>query len=183
MEVGVPWDSGPALAQFQQSYAALGDFKYDPAEVVPLDEVEAAFRHLHEDLNRRYPSVVMRRLKPIEVEIPDLAQRVCFSLASGQFEKLDGPGNPDMIVNSQPLCFTFGNAFGIQTLGVSGRLILRKSFANWRNHRILLAFYNAEIYLRPSLFFTWANLRFLFQRRRGLIQQLANRIACMARGR
>ena len=70
MEVGVPWDSGPALARFQESTATLGDFKYDCVEAVPLDEVEAAFRRLHEDLHRRYPSVVMRRLKPIEVEIP-----------------------------------------------------------------------------------------------------------------
>lgn len=175
MEVGVPWDLEPALARFQESYAALGEIECDPVEVVPLDKVEVAFYGLHKDLHRRYPSLLLRRLEPVEVEIPDLALRIRFSFATGQFEKLEGSGgDPDMIVNSQPLWFAFGNAFGIQTLGVSGRLILRKNFGNWRNHRILLAFYNAEIYLRPSQFFTWTNLRFLYRRRRGLIQRLAS---------
>jgi hypothetical protein len=82
-------------------------------------------------------------------------------------------------VNSQPLEFTFAQPFGLQTLGVSARLRLRRSSRNWTLHRILFSLNNAEIYLRPRYLFTRRNLKFIRSRLRGGLNQLTYQLARM----
>ena len=106
-----------------------------------------------------------------------------FSLVEGSCTDLGRGVEPDIALNSQPLLFALSNPFGVQTLGVSARLTLHKNLANWRNHRILMALYNAEVHLRPRYLFTRANLAHLFQRRQGLTRQVATRVAYMRTGR
>ncbi len=88
----------------------------------------------------------------------------------------------DMVVNSQPLQFAFAFPYGVQTLGVSSRLVLRKNEGNWAKHRVLLSLYNADLYLKPRYFLSRNNLRFLMERRHGLVRQAQMRFAHMREG-
>ena len=95
---------------------------------------------------------------------------------------------PDMLVPSAPPSQmtwrrTFGNPFGVQTLGVSARYTLRHNFRNWALHRVLFGLYNAEVYLRPRYLFRRENMRYLYSRRRDIADQIMHRMSLMVGGR
>jgi len=113
--------------------------------------------------------------------MPDLETSVRFALATGDFEFVE-TDDCDLVVNSQPLQFAFAFLFGVQTLGVSSRLVLRKNEGNWARHRVLLSLYNAELYLKPRYLLSPTNLRFLLARRHGLMRQAQMRLAHMRQG-
>ncbi|MCZ6784493.1 MAG: hypothetical protein O7G30_14420, partial [Proteobacteria bacterium] len=126
----------------------------------------------------------LSRLKPVTVWIPDLERAVRFRIATREWSELPASeaDNTDLVIHSQPLHFTFANAFGVQTLGVSARMTLRNGRSNWSRHRILSSLYNSGIYLRPRYFLTRRNLEFLAERRRGLAAQVRSRLGRMAKG-
>jgi hypothetical protein len=183
LEVGQPHDSAAALERFDAAYAELERFPFQPTQPTELGKIVEAAARLGHDLREKYPGWLLRRLAPVTAYLPDLDRAIRFSLAEGRVEEIPDRDETDLVVNSQPLFFALSNPFGIQTLGVSARFRLRRSEANWRNHRILMAMYNAEIYLRPRYFFTRANLRYLYQRRQGLTRQIQSRLAYMRGGR
>ncbi len=178
----VPHDSEPALGRFEAAYAALDDFDFDPVEPVSLDDVRTAFEQLASDLREKYPALLLRRLAPVTVYIPDLGESVRFELATRRFESIGPTEDTDLVVHSQPLKFAFAFRFGVQTLGVSSRVVLRKGESNWARHRILLALYNAELYLKPRYLVSRSNLRHLWSRRHGLLRQIQTRLAQMREG-
>jgi UDP-MurNAc hydroxylase len=176
-----PYDSEPALQRFDEAYEALDDFVFDPVEPVPFEDVREAFEAMSADLRAKYPALLLGRLGPMTAHIPDLAKSIRFSLATGELEEIDDD-DTDMVVNSQPLQFAFAFPYGVQTLGVSSRLVLRKNEGNWAKHRVLLSLYNAELYLKPRYFLSRNNLRFLMERRHGLVRQAQMRFAHMREG-
>ncbi len=173
------WDSEPAILRYEEERKRLAEFEFDTPKPTPIETIKEAFGSICADLAERYPSLILRLLKPVTVEIPDLETTIRFSIADGNFVEVAKSEQADMIVNSQPLWFAFSAPFGVQTLGVSGRFRLcnKGDSNNWARHRALFGLYNAEFYLRPKYFFTASNLGFLWARRRGLIGQLATRIA------
>jgi UDP-MurNAc hydroxylase len=179
------WDSSPALGRYREASQSLAHFEYSVPEATSLEEIKVKFDLTRGDLTERYPAFVLRLLKPVTVGIPDLKKVIRFSIADGSFEEVAESEPPDLVVNSQPLCFALGEPFGVQTLGISGRVRLCKGGDenNWARHRVLFALYNAEFYLRPKYLFTTSNLRYLWARRRGFASQLATRIGLMAEGR
>jgi L-ascorbate metabolism protein UlaG (beta-lactamase superfamily) len=179
------WDSVPAIYGYASARESSRDFAFDESVVTPLEKIEEAFHSVRGKLSKTYPDVVLRLLKPVTVRVPDLGKLVRFSIADGTFEELSEPAAPDLIVNSQPLCFAFSVPFGVQTLGVSARFRIPRDgdSNNWGRHRALFGLYNAEFYLRPRYFFSASNLRFLWARRRGLLSQITTRIALMSEGR
>jgi hypothetical protein len=180
--LGEPHDPAAALARFDAAEAALADFRYDRSRPVSLDELEQTFVALAREVKRQYPALLLRLLRPVVVEIPDLDRKVRFGLSTGRWE-VDVEAPPDLRVDSQPLWFTFKHPFGAQTLGVSARLELLRNEQNWVRHRTLFAMRNAEIYLRPSLLLRPANLRHFVRRRRGLVSQVLSRVALFSSGR
>ena len=184
-EATTPWDSAPALARYAESSRSVSDFEFDPSGLTSFDEIKEKFDKLCAQLVERYPALVLRLLKPVTVEIPDLERKIRFSVADGTFEEVPDSDQSDLIVNSQPLYFAFSVPFGIQTLGVSGRFRICKAGneKNWARHRVLFALNNAEFYLRPKHFFTATNFNYLWARRRGFASQLATRIHLMKEGR
>lgn len=184
-EAETKWDSVPALRRYADAIRSLSSFKYDMPIFTSFEKIEAAFTAIRSDLSEHYPAFLLRRLKPVTVRIPDLGKMARFSLAEGSFLEVANSEPPDLIVNSQPLWFAFSVPFGVQTLGVSARFQLCRDgdASNWARHRALFGLYNAEFYLRPKYFFTGSNLSHLWARRRGLISQIATRIALMSKGR
>jgi len=176
------WSNEDALARFDDAFSHLDEFEFDPVARVPLEEIAEAFRTRTDDLREKYPRILLSRLQPVTVRIPDLECTVRFAIATGEFERVEGGDAADLVVHSQPLHHTFAFPWGVQTLGVSARGEIHGGVKNWSLHRVLFALYNAEIYLRPRYLFTARNLEFLRQRRRGLIGQARARLAHMAKG-
>lgn len=183
LEVGQPYDSKPALQRFDEAYVRLEDFEYQRSHPVSIEEIVSATERLGADLREKYPRWLLKQLGPVNAHMPDLDRTVRFSLRDATAEELAKTTSPDLVVNSQPLFFALNNRFGVQTLGVSARFRLHRNERNWRNHRILMAMYNAEIYLRPKYFFSRENMRYLFERRQGLGRQIRTRMAYMRGGR
>jgi len=176
--VGSEHDSAPALSRFDSAYSDKSLLTIDPASTVSLESIQTAFEKLATHLNDKYPRLLLRRLKPVAVQVPDLNTTVTFSIADGSFEETPA-AEPDLIIKSQPLHFGFSFPFGIQTLGVSARYTLVKGFPNWRKHRILFSLNNAELYLRPRLLLTGKNLSFFWNRLPGAVNQFAYRFKVM----
>jgi len=176
--VGSDHDPVPALERFRSVYADETLLEFDTSSTVSLPEIAAAFEKLSVHLRERYPKLMLRMLKPVTVRIPDLDTAVTFSIPDGTFDE-DPNAEADLVIKSQPLYFGFSFPFGIQTLGVSARYTLIKNFPNWRRHRILFSLNNAELYLKPRLFFTSKNLTFFRKRLPGAINQFAYRLKVM----
>lgn len=152
-QVGATHDSSAALHR----YGALpgwDELPYDPIETKPLDAIFEAYAAMAEQIRERYSRAVLMPLRPVTIRIPDLDRTIEFSLAKGQIAEARDAQHPDLSINSQPLWFGFKFPFGIQTLGVSARFTLHRSFRNWKMHRILFSLNNGGIYLKPKYVFT-----------------------------
>ncbi|HVB83101.1 MAG TPA: MBL fold metallo-hydrolase [Candidatus Binataceae bacterium] len=147
-EVGTEHDSSRALARFDQ-LPTVDQRAYDPLESKAMADIVAAYDDLAAHLRDKYPRLLLRTLRPVTVQIPDLGQTIAFRLAEGSIAEVSKAIEPDLVINSQPLWFGFKFSFGIQTLGVSARLRLLRHANNWKIHRILFSFYNAGAYLHP----------------------------------
>lgn len=177
--VGQPWDSAPALAHYNQVYAALPALPLDPVPPASLAEIAAALTQLHAQLAEHYPPWLLAAwLRPVTVQLLDLDEIVELDLAHGQWRRTPSAA-PDLSLHAQPLLFALQHPFGVQTLGVSARVTVHANAANWRRHRILLSMFNAEVYLRPDLLFTRRNLEHLRARLGGGLRQLTYQLARM----
>jgi len=178
-EVGQPWDSAPALRHYDDLYRSLGELPLDPVPPATLADIRLALTKLSTRLQDLYPRWLLRTwLRPVSVEIVDLAAVVEIDLATGHLRPTPGAA-ADLSLYAQPLLFALQFPFGVQTLGVSARLTVRANAANWRRHRILLSMYNAEVYLRPDLLLTRRNWDLLRARLRGGLPQLRYQLARM----
>jgi L-ascorbate metabolism protein UlaG (beta-lactamase superfamily) len=173
--VGELHDNRASLSQYDEAYKDFDQLPLKVPQQIELAEVEAAFQALCADLHRRYPGPLLRVLRPFSVRIVDLGASRSFSISSRRVEDI-GDASVDMDVYSQPLWFAFKYPYGVQTLGVSARATVHSGVGNWRAHRVLFAMNNAEVYLKPRLLFTTANLRHLRRRLRGGAAQLMRRL-------
>lgn len=176
--VGSKHDSEASLRKFSEAYEAEDAFLLDESKTIEMDEIAAAFNKMSTHLRQRYPMILLRRLRPFTVYIPDLGRTVKFSIADGSYSDA-ADAEADLIIKSQPLHFGFSFPYGIQTLGVSARYMLVKGLPNWRKHRILFSLNNAELYLKPKFLFTRRNLRFFWNRLPGAFNQLVYRFKVM----
>lgn len=171
-EVGRAWDSGPALAVWDGAFARVQSEPLDRPARVELAAIVEAARGLAARLAEHYPGWLLRAwLGPVTIRVPDLGVVLAVDLARGRCEAVareDG----DLEVNGQPLLFALGQPFGVQTLGVSARLVVRRNASLWKRHRVLLSMYNAEVYLRPRELLTRRNLGHARARLRGGLRQL-----------
>ncbi len=177
-EVGTPHDPEPALGRWAEAYARIPERPVDEPESVPLERVVEAFVARAEDLHARYPRLLLRRLRPLVVRVPDLGVTLRLSIPERRAEPVEDLA-PDLEVLSQPLHFAFATPFGVQTLGVSARLVVHGGWNRWRLHRLLFSAYNAELYLKPRYLFTRANWRYARSRLRGGLSQLVYQLARM----
>lgn len=173
-EVGGPWDSRAALESWDRAYAQAAAAPLDRPAPVELAALVAAAHALAGRLATHYPGWLLRAwLGPVHVHVRDLGVTLRLDLAGDRCEPIELAAEmADVEVNGQPLLFALGQPFGLQTLGVSARLLVRRGAKNWRRHRILLSMYNAEVFLTPRQLLTRRNFGHLRARMRGGLRQL-----------
>lgn len=169
-----PWDNSEPLRFYDAAFGSLEGRSYEVAPVIAFDKLQATFSKLSRHLQEKYGKIVLGRLKPVVVDVPDLGEKIRFDFISGRSERT--LNEPTLRINSQPLDFCFSNPFGVQTLGVSGRYRLLSSDPNWARVRIICALNNAEIFLRMKYLLRPKLLRYFWSRRKGLTQQVIYRL-------
>jgi UDP-MurNAc hydroxylase len=117
-------------------------------------------------------------LRPVTIRIPDLDRTVQFKLSHGTLHEVSNATEPTLVINSQPLWFSFKFPFGVQTLGVSARFRLLRDFANWKADRLLFSLNNGGVYLRPKYLLTSEMISYF---RRRLTGACGNRSITIAR--
>jgi hypothetical protein len=160
-----------ALEKFDRLYADDTARLYDRGPRIELQKIKDAFDARHLQLHERFPSVLLRFLKPMVAQVRDLDTKIRFCLSSGAFEVVPADTPEDLVLDSQPLHFAFQFPWGIQTLLVSGRVIIKKNFSVWNAYKIVTTLNNAEVYLKPRYLFTGGNLAFFLSRFKGGLNQ------------
>ena len=147
-EVGREWDNRASLAR----YDAMQEVPRprDQPKRVDLGDLEKDARALFADMHRYYPTTLLRLTGHYRIFIEDLGETVLFGLGSGTWRPLgSGHADWDIKVLSQPLQFALKNSFGLQTLSISGRFLIRRHLRRFMLLRILMGLRNAELFLRP----------------------------------
>lgn len=169
-EVGSVHDSAHALRRYD-ALPGWDELPYDPVETKSLPEIFDAYHAIAEQIRERYPYPLLALLRPVTVRVADLDKNIAFALSTGIIEEAPASAVPDLVLNSQPLWFSFKFPFGIQTLGVSARFRLLRNFRNWKMHRILFALNNGGIYLKPKYVFSSEFIRYVSSRMAGGMTQ------------
>lgn len=153
-------------------------YEYDALESVEYDDVKAAFNERYEQLKKNHSWLFLRKLKLVKIFMPDLNKTVNLSLYTGQFEDYTGD-DFDLQINSQPLFFAFKFTWGLQTLGVSARYLIKDNFKTWKWYKIITSLNNAQVFLKARYFFKAKNMSYLFSRVNQLPGQIKHRLARM----
>jgi len=167
-EVGKHYDSSAALAKYDQLYASSGGLPYDNPPTVSLATLQESFSVLVERMRERYPGVLLKTLKPLLVEIPDLRIVAELSLSGGYLREAKSGPAPDVVICSQPLHYCLSYPWGFQTLTISARFTVLNNAQNWRRHKALFALYSADVYLKPRYLLLRQNRAFLFDKLKAL---------------
>lgn len=168
-------DSTAALARYDAAFDEVVTRPLAESEVVAFEAMVKAFEQRRARLLDAHGWFGLKLLKPVVVHVPDLEMSVLMSFREGTVVPTDQPA--DIIINSQPLHFMLANDFGLQTLGVSGRYELVGDLGNWFRHRTLMALVNAGLGLAPRRMLSRAQLRFFWNRRGELVDQIRYRVA------
>lgn len=160
-----------ALKKYQELYAH-GVRKIDAVQPVDLNKIEQAVKKRAAQLKEKFPSVLLKKLQPVKVQIPDLNTVVELSLFTGEFTVLPADTDFDLSIYSQPLFFSFETTWGVQTMGVGARFRIKNKMGVWKWYRIITSLNNAEMYLKLKYLFTFNNIDFVRSRLKGGLNQL-----------
>jgi UDP-MurNAc hydroxylase len=178
--LGEKWDSEPALKRYDEVYARLRDRTLDETKPVELDRIRQAQGQLVAQLSTRFPTFLLKRLGRVVVRLIDYNNVVAFDLVHCAVDEVKDSNPPvTLAMSSQPLYFSLSNPFGFQTLGVSGRYSLLARDRDWRWFRVLFSLNNAGVYLRPRYLLRLSVIKYLWSRRKGLPEQIRDRLAMM----
>jgi len=143
---------------------------YDVSAVVHLSELTDAFQSCARSMRSRYPQILLGRLRPLNVRIPDLDETVTMTIADGSLTRADKNAQADVEIYSQPLHYCLAQPWGMGTLTISGRFNLLRNERNWKAFKALFALNNAEVYLRPHYLFQRQNWGYLKDRLNGMMR-------------
>jgi hypothetical protein len=162
------------LAQWQAMYDRLDELEYTADPAVDLHEIQALAKAFSASLRQYFPTLLLRRVKPLRFYIRDLGVVARFDAASGELETTgEAQQAADILVNSQPLAAAFRFPSGFETLAVSGRFLVQQHFRNWQLLKSITILWNNQIYLRTRYLLNGRLLRYLAMRiRGGLLRQM-----------
>jgi hypothetical protein len=160
-EVNEAHDPDRALARYNELYCRFDSLTYDVPPKVPFSQIAETFHTLVRTLRHKYSVLLLRRLHPLRIRIPDLDITVDIKISSDSITECVSDEQPDAIVYSQPLTYCFAQTWGMGTLAISGRFVLVRNTYNWKIHKALFALNDAEVYLRPRYLFRRHNWTYL----------------------
>jgi UDP-MurNAc hydroxylase len=172
-------DKIDSFKQVQALYENLDEkLEFEELKSVSIEEIKEAFLERQQQIEGHFSRYFLKKAGSMKVYIPDLNKKVQISLADGTFKEYQG-NEFDIQINSQPFFFSFKFKWGLQTLGVSARYLLKNNVKTWKWYRIITSLNNAEIYLKPKYFFTKNTFLYFFSRASELPNQLRYQLSRM----
>lgn len=150
------YDDSEAVRKFAIDQSKFDELDYDSYDEVPFEKIKEAFLKRKDQLEKSYPSLLLKKLSEMSAFINDGNYGIRFSIADGIIEKnskVDST-NADLLISSQPFFQAFGTTWGVQTLGVAAQYFIEKNQSTWKWYRIVTNLNNSEIYLKPKYVFT-----------------------------
>src|SRR5215475_2516106 len=157
--VGGSYDSSRSLANYEAVHEASGQLVYDSSPPQALEAIRESFEELVRRLRQRFPRLLLNRVKPLRICVPDLELAVELSIARGTLTVYTG-GSFDAVISSQPLHYWFSHPWCFQTLTISARFTVLRRLRTWHRHKALFALYAAGVNLRPSCLLSRSNREF-----------------------
>ena len=163
-----------ALARWQALYEQVDRLAYSIDPPVALPDIARRVDKFSASMREFFPSILIRRIKPISFFLPDLGHGARCDVAGGMLEQAAiARCDADIVLNSQPLEAAFSYPSGFETLAVSGRFEVQHHMKNWQLLKSLTILWNNQIYLRPRYLLDRRLLRYLAARiRAGLLRQM-----------
>jgi UDP-MurNAc hydroxylase len=177
-EVSQSSDSTTGLKRYHELFQSFNNLQYETPQTVSIEEIKRSYERFAKQIHERYPKTLLYFLKPLKFYIDDLGKTVEISVYSKRFREVSVPKNGvDIVVNSQPLDFSFKFPFGFETLSVSGRFTVINNYGYWKRLKRLSILNNAEIYLKPRCFLKKRNVRYIQERvLGGLFRQIIKKL-------
>ncbi len=172
-------DKDSSYKEVQALYDNLDDkLEYEELKSVSIEEIKEAFLERHQQIKDHFSVYFLKKLGGMKVYIPDLNKKVQISLADGTFKE-SHCSEFDIQINSQPFFFSFKFKWGLQTLGVSARYLIKNNLKTWKWYRIITSLNNAEIYLKPKYFFKKDTILYFLSRASELPNQIRYQLSRM----
>jgi UDP-MurNAc hydroxylase len=165
------YDSEIALAKFKEIYQNLDELEYRKPPIIEYEKLKNVFENRYNQLKEKYPKWIMKKLKPLIIKISDLEINLKISLSDGSFEETDDT-NFDMIVGSEAFHYAFANKWGIGTIGVAAKYLIKNKKDIWKWYKIVGTLNNSELYLKTRFLFSKNNFNFFVSRLEGGLNQL-----------
>jgi UDP-MurNAc hydroxylase len=109
------------------------------------NEILESFNKCYENLSLRYPKFVIGLLGDFNIYCPDINLRINCNFRNKVLSTNKSCITPDITVYSQPLFYAFSNSWGMNSLTISGRLLLSNKQRKFMFLRILLALGNSNM--------------------------------------
>ncbi|MBL7696902.1 MAG: MBL fold metallo-hydrolase [Chitinophagaceae bacterium] len=165
------FDSGPALVKFEVVYSNLDSLTYRTPEVIEVEKLRSVVEKRFQQLKEKYPRWIMNKLQPLIIKIPDIGKTIKICLSDGSFEE-GNFSDFDMIMGSEAFHYAFGNKWGVSTIGVGAKYLIKSKQAVWRWYKIVGTLNNSEMYLKPKFLLSKNNMNFFVSRLEGGVNQL-----------
>lgn len=136
-----------AMEQYRRDFARIDTIPGRTHDTVEFDKVKEAADKRIKDLQRRYPAFLLGRLAPVTFFVTDHARALEVDPGGGVSE-IQSPENECMVsVSSQALWYSFAFRWGVPTLGVSGRFVLRQPERPFFRFKKLCSLYSEGLVL------------------------------------
>lgn len=161
--IGNKIENSEAIKKYRHLYTNF-EYNYSLNNQVDIEVLKSAWINFVTELHKKYPKWILKKLGNISLKIKDLEIIIVLNVYKKIFEVKSNQNDiQDLELNSQPLFFALKFPYGIQTLGVSARVVVNR-FTNWRWYRLLASLNNAEIFLSAKYFFKPRNIQYLLSR-------------------
>lgn len=151
-ERGESHDNAAALAFWTNCERA--EKRIFESQSVQMDALAESALICIDKINRFFTRLPLAMVATLSFALPDLSKTFVVDFRRRETRFLEGTaGDWDVRVNSQPLWFAFKHTFGMQTLSISGRFVVRSKRFRLMVFRIVTALLNSELYLSPRHFF------------------------------
>jgi hypothetical protein len=165
------------IAIYDRLFDEVPALPLDPAQLVGLEALKAAFARFSEGVHAGFARALLRWVPDLNLHVDDLGLSLRASLGNRTLEPVAlAREECDLWLNAQPLWYGFHHPWGLETLGVSARYTVNRRFGTWKIWKNLSILYNQGIHLNARFFASGRNVTWLAERlRSGLLRQMARK--------
>lgn len=176
--LGNNYNSDQAVEKYKVDYKNLVNQEFRVPEIIKLDEIKNNFLKRHKHLIKYFPRWLIKKCQPIKFLVTDINKTVMLSYSDGEFEEIISD-KFDISIGSEALNFSFSQTWGISTVAVGGKYLVKNKWEVWKWYKIISSLDNAEFYLKPKFLFSIKNFKYLKSRYSGLLNQIIYKIRRM----